>query len=318
MSNGADRFVLILGGSGFIGSRLCARLVCSGWRATVPTRRLSHARHLLPLPSVEDVVEADIHDDATLDRLVRGQDAVINLVGILHGKRGPGGTRYGPQFERAHVTLPRRVAAACARQRVPRLLHMSALGAAPDAPSMYLRSKADGEVAARSQPEVAVTIFRPSVVFGPEDNLLNLFAALQKWLPVMLLGRPDARMQPVYVEDVAQAYVSALQNPRTAGRTYELGGPHVYTLRELVRLAGRYAGRQRPVIGLPDALARLQAGLLEWLPGDPLMSRDNLDSLRVDTVTSASMFEQFGIRPTPLEAVAPFYLRPDGMPRFAH
>lgn len=318
MSNGTDRFVLILGGSGFIGSRICARLVCSGWRVTVPTRRLSHARHLLPLPSIEDVVEADIHDDATLDRLVRGQDAVINLVGILHGKRGLPGTRYGPQFERAHVALPRRVAAACVRHRVPRLLHMSALGAAPDAPSMYLRSKADGEAAARSRPEVAATIFRPSVVFGPEDNLLNLFAGLQKWLPVMLLGGADARMQPVYVEDVAQAYAVALQEPRTAGRTYELGGPHVYTLRELVRLAGGYAGHRRPVIGLPDALARLQAGLLEWLPGEPLMSRDNLESLRVDNVTSESMLEQLGIRPTPLEAVAPFYLRPGGRPRFAH
>lgn len=309
-STSGDRFVLVIGGSGFIGSRICARLVSTGWRATVPTRHYSHGRHLLPLPSVEDVVEADIHDDAALDALVRGKDAVINLVGILHGNPGPRGSRYGSAFDRAHVQLPRRIAAACVRHGVRRFLHMSALGAAPDAPSMYLRSKADGEAAARSQPGLAPTVFRPSVVFGAGDNLLNLFARLQKWLPVMLLGGADARFQPVYVEDVARAFVFALNDPHSAGRAYELGGPRVYTLRELVRLAGHYAGHRRLVIGLPDSMARLQALMLEWLPGQPLMSRDNLDSLRVDNVTSASMFEQFGIRPTAIEAVAPSYLRP--------
>jgi uncharacterized protein YbjT (DUF2867 family) len=314
-SDSSDRFVLMLGGSGFIGSRLVARLACSGWRVTLATRRLARARHLLPLPSLEQVVEADIHDDAELDRLVQGQDAVINLVGILHGKAGPPGSRYGPQFERAHVALPHRVVSACARHRVRRYLHMSALGAAPDAPSMYLRSKADGEAAALSHPEVAATIFRPSVVFGPDDRLLNLFARLQKWLPLMLLGAADARFQPIYVDDVARAFVVALQNPRTGGQVYELGGPQVYTLRELVRLAGQYAGHRRPILALPERLARLQAALLEWMPGGPLMSRDNLDSMRIDSVTPASMHDQLGIRPAALEAVAPAYLPPSGQRR---
>ncbi|HVL76086.1 MAG TPA: complex I NDUFA9 subunit family protein [Noviherbaspirillum sp.] len=306
----SNRFVLVLGGTGFIGSRIPADLVSTEWRVTVATRRADHARHLLPLPSIEDIEEADVHDDAALDRLVQGQDAVINLVGILHGKRGPAGSRYGPAFARAHVDLPRRVAAACARHGVRRLLHMSALGASANAPSMYFRSKHDGELAAQSQPAVAATIFRPSVVFGPEDHLLNLFARLQRWLPVMLIGRPDARFQPVYVDDVARAFVRALEEPRSAGRIYELGGPRICTLRELVQMAGRYSGHPRPVIGLPDALAWLQALLMEWLPGGPLMSRDNLASLRVDTVTAATLREQFGIEPTPIEAVAPRYLRP--------
>lgn len=305
-----NRFVLILGGSGFIGSRIVAQLACSDWRVTVPTRRYTHAQHLLPLPSLDDVVEGNIHDDATLDRLVQGQDAVINLVGILHDRPGPAGTPYGAQFARVHVDLPRRIAEACARHGVRRYLHMSALGADSNAPSMYLRSKADGERAAREKAaDVKVTVFRPSVVFGPGDHFLNLFARLQKWLPIIFLGGATARFQPVYVEDVAQAFVLALNDPRTGGQTYELAGPHIYTLRELVKLAGHYSGHERPIIGLPAPLARLQAGMLEWLPGGPLMSRDNLDSMQVDNVSNQSMLEQLGIRPTALEAVAPFYLR---------
>jgi uncharacterized protein YbjT (DUF2867 family) len=301
--------VLILGGSGFIGSRINAKLANTAWRATVPTRRHARSTHLLVLPSVAHLVEANIHDDATLARLVRGHDAVINLVGILHGKPGPAGARYGPEFARAHVDLPRRVADACAAHGVRRYLHMSALGTAPDAPSMYLRSKADGEAAARSQPAVAATIFQPSVVFGPEDSFLNLFARLQRWMPLMLVGGAEARFQPVYVDDVAQAFVTALLDTRTCGQTYELAGPRIYTLRELVILAGRYSGNRRPVIGLPPALARLQARLLEWAPGGPLMSRDNLDSMQVDSVATSSGLERLGIRPTALEAVAPFYLQ---------
>ncbi len=304
------RSVLIIGGSGFIGSHLIAEMALTGCIVIVPTRRYEHAVHLLDLPVVDDVVEADVHDDATLDRLVRERDAVINLVGILHGKAGPPGTRYGSAFARAHVDLPRRIVAACAAHGVPRYLHMSALGAAADGPSMYLRSKADGEAAAFSQPSVATTVFRPAVVFGDEDRFVNLFAHLQKWLPFMLLGRADARFQPVYVGDVAQAFIHALFDRRTYGKTYELAGPHVYTLRELVRLAGAYSGHRRPVIGLPEQLARAQAWLLEHAPGGPLMSIDNLDSMKVDNLASGPIAPELDIRnPTPLEAVAPYYLR---------
>ncbi|HEY0847734.1 MAG TPA: complex I NDUFA9 subunit family protein [Noviherbaspirillum sp.] len=305
----AIRNVLIIGGSGFIGSHIVAKLACCDCRVTVPTRRASHAQHLLALQSVEDVVEADVHDDAALDRLVHGQDAVINLVGILHGKAGHNGASYGPDFERAHVALPRRIVAACAFHHVKRFLHMSALGADRNAPSMYLRSKADGEAAARANPAVAATIFRPSVVFGDNDRFLNVFASLQRMLPVMMLAGADARFQPVYVEDVALAFVNALYDERTVGKTYELVGPKIYTLAELVRLAGEYSGHRRPVIGMPGPLAKAQAFIMEHLPGEPLMTRDNLASMEVDNVGHGPIAEELGVIPTALEAVAPYYLR---------
>lgn len=302
------RNVLVIGGTGFIGSHIIAKLVDADCRVTVPTRREGHATHLLLLPDVEQVVEANVHDDAALDRLMHGQDAVINLVGILHGKPGGAGSRYGAEFARAHVELPKRIVAACARNGVKRFLHMSALGASADGPSMYLRSKADGEAAATSNPAVATTIFRPSVVFGDNDKFLNMFASLQRMFPVMMLAGANAKFQPVYVEDVARAFVVALQDNRTVGKVYELAGPKVYTLRELVRLAGEYSGHRRPVIGVPGAFARLQAFFLEHLPGGPLMSRDNLDSMKVDNVRKSALADELGIRWTPLEAVAPQYL----------
>lgn len=295
--------VLVLGGSGFIGSRLVAQLATQGRSILLPTRRAINARHLIMLPGVE-VVEANIHEEARLAQLMRGVDAVINLVGVLHSRRGKSGTAYGPDFERAHVELPRKVAAACAQAGVRRYLHMSALGASSSGPSMYLRSKAAGETAALSQPSVAVTIFRPSVVFGEGDSFLNLFASLQKFLPVVALGGADARFQPVYVEDVVHAFVAALEDQATIGQIIELVGPKVYTLRELVRLAGRYSGHPRPVFGLPPALARMQAWFLEHAPGGPLMSRDNLDSMRTDNVASPGTVPML----TGPEDVAPFYL----------
>jgi NADH dehydrogenase len=193
---------------------------------------------------------------------------------------------------------------------------MSALGADRQGASMYQRSKADGELAAASQPAVAATIFRPSVVFGPDDNFLNLFARLQRHLPLVPLASAGARFQPVYVGDVAEAYVRALLEPHTRNQIYELGGPGIYTMAELVRLAGRYSGHPRPVFALPDVLARLQAGLFELLPGTPLLTRDNLDSMKTDNVVHASngvlTAEALGIKLTPLESVAPQYLAPDG------
>jgi NADH dehydrogenase len=299
--------VLVIGGSGFIGRHLVAQLAATGRNVLVPTRSYEHAKHLLVLPTVE-LAEADVHDDASLHRLLQNQDAVINLVGILHGKAGARGSSYGADFAKAHVELPKRIAAACVARRVPRFLHMSALGADSRAPSMYLRSKADGEAAAFSQAKVATTVFRPAVVFGEEDRFLNLFAALQRFLPVILLGGADAKFQPVYVEDVARAMTKSLDNDKTVARMFELAGPTVYALRELVRLAGIYSGHPRPVIGLPPSLARLQAWLLEQMPGGPLMSRDNLDSMKVDNVARIPIASELGIMPTPLEAVAPSYL----------
>ncbi len=299
------RSILLIGGSGFIGTHIAARLADAGYRVVVPTRRYARARHLLVLPTVQ-VVEADIFDAAQRDRLLQGCDAVINLVGVLHSRPGK---PWGPAFERAHVELPRQLVQACRRHGIRRVLHMCALGAAADAASMYQRSKAEGE-RLMLESGLDVTSFRPSVVFGPEDQFLNLFAQLQRWLPVMALGGADARFQPVYVGDVADAFVHALDDRAAIGKTYELVGPHVYTLRELVKLAGVYSGHPRPVIALPDALARLQAGLFEFLPGEPLMSRDNIDSMQADNVASGRYPLPPHWHPQPLEAVAPDYLAP--------
>jgi uncharacterized protein YbjT (DUF2867 family) len=304
----AYRFVLVIGGSGFIGSHVIAKLAPTGRRVIVPTRRFQHAKQLFVLPAVDDVVQANIHDDTVLQRLLRGMDAVINLVGVLHSKAGAPGTPYGPDFDKAHVELPLRIVAACAANGVRRYLHMSALGADVDGPSMYLRSKAHGEIAAFSHPAVATTVFRPSVVFGEEDRFLNLFASMQRLMPVVPLACPEARFQPIYVQDVAQAFVNALDNDHTIGRIYELAGPQVYTLRELVKLAGIYSGHPRPVIGLPRLLGRLQALLLEHAPGSPLMTRDNLDSMKIDNVAKSPIASELGIEPMALEAVAPYYL----------
>lgn len=293
--------ILVLGGTGFIGRTIVARLAARGLHVTVPTRRLARARPIMPLPTV-DIIEADIHDAQTLGSLARGHDAAINLVGILHGR---GGNPYGAEFARAHVELPRSLASACAAAGVSRLLHMSALGAdgAPPLPSMYLRSKADGEQAVMSAP-LDWTVFRPSVVFGPDDRFLNLFATLQRLAPIMPLARADTRFQPIHVDDVAQAFVNALDRRETFGRGYELAGPRVYTLRELVRLAGRRVGCVRPVIALPDMAGRLQAMILEALPGPTLMSLDNFDSMARDSVAHAPIAPELGIDPIAIEDAA--------------
>jgi uncharacterized protein YbjT (DUF2867 family) len=287
--------ILVLGGTGFIGHHLLHRLVARGDKVIVPTRRLRRARDMYLLPTAEFVL-ADIHDDVTLTRLVNTCDAVVNLVGILHGRPA--------DFARAHVELPRRLAAACARAGVEHIVHMSALGASPDAPSEYLRSKAAGEAALKAG-GVDATIFRPSVVFGHDDRFLNLFAALQRLSPVLFLACPGARFQPVHVEDVSACFARALLDLPSYGRTYELCGPKVYTLRQLVEYVGHASGHPRPIVGLSDSLSELQALFMEWLPVK-LMSRDNVRSMKVDSTCDAPF--PFGIVPAALEAVAPAWL----------
>ena len=305
--------ILLIGGSGFLGGHVAQRLAAAGHRLTVPTRHRERTRHLIVLPTVE-VVETDVHDDARLAELVAGQDAVINLVGILHSRYG---LPYGPDFARAHVELPRRIAAACRTAGVRRLAHVSALNADAGGPSQYLRSKGEGEAALREAgAALDLTIFRPSVIFGPDDAFLNLFASLQRWSPVMPLGNVKARFQPVYVEDVAQAIVASLDRSDAHGQTYCCCGPRVYTLAELVRYVGEQIGKRRPIIALPEALARIQAGLLELLPNPPL-SVDNLDSMDVDSVCPGGDLLPFGATPRPLEAVAPEYLAAS-TPRFRY
>ena len=299
--------VLVLGGSGFVGRALCEQLtrqLGAGVRITVPTRRLRHAQAVQPLPGVT-VLQADVFND--LPRLLPGHDAVVNLIAILQGSEAA--------FERAHVELPRRIAAAMQATGVQRLVHVSALGVSAQAPSRYLRSKAAGEAvleAAAQTQGLALTRVRPSLVFGADDRSINLFADLQRLFPLMPLGGADARLQPVWVQDLAAALVQVLLRREAVGQVYDVAGPRVLTLAELVRLAGRCVGHARRVLPLPGPLANLQALAMELLPGEPLLSRDNLASLTVPNVASGQHpgLAELGITPATLEAVLPTYLAP--------
>jgi len=296
--------VCVIGGGGFVGRHICHQLAARGYRVCVPTRDPERAKQLILLPTVE-VVAADVHDAAALSRVVRGADAVINLVGVLHEGRGRA------SFREAHVGLPRKIIAACRQNGVRRLLHMSALNAGAGAPSAYLRSKGEAEAIVRES-GLEVTLFRPSVVFGRDDTFLNLFAMLLKLLPVVVLASPNARFQPVFVEDVAAAFVKSLEDIGSFGKSYDLCGPRVYTLRELVEFAGVATGHARPVIGLNDTLSYWQAFAMELLPVK-LLTRDNYFSMKVDSVCNCDF--PFGIRPAALEAVAPLWLKPETLPR---
>lgn len=298
--------VCILGGSGFVGSAIAAQLDAANYQVKVLTRRREASKHLILLPNV-DVVECDVMDDAALAAAVHDCDAVINLIGILHESSKA-------TFEAVHAELPRRLARICREQGVRRLLHMSALHASGDAPSAYLRSKAAGEsnVIAPASPgantdALQVTVFRPSVIFGRGDKFLNMFAKLVKLLPVILLAKPDAKFQPIYVEDVAQVFVKSLEHIDTIGQCYDLCGPRVYTLRELVQMVADMLGVKRCIIGLNDQLSYLQAYAMELLPVK-LMTRDNLYSMQIDSVCACDFPAIFGIEPTAIEAVVPDYL----------
>jgi uncharacterized protein YbjT (DUF2867 family) len=292
--------IVVLGGSGFVGRHVVARLATAGHRVVVPARRRESAKHLILLPTV-DVVEEDVNDPKALARVLEGADTVVNLVAILNEA---GRTT----FASVHVDLVRSLVDACHGARVPRLLHMSALGADPAGPSQYLKTKAAGEAIVTAS-GLRWTIFRPSVIFGRDDAFLNLFAQLSKSLPVVVLAAPGARFQPVYVEDVAHCIVQSVDDELTVHARYDLCGPKIYTLRQLVAYAGEVSGAVRPIVPLGPAMSRLQATVLEHLPGK-LMSRDNLLSTQKDNVCDCPFPAVFGITPVALEAVAPQYLSP--------
>lgn len=289
--------VCVMGGSGFVGRHICHQLAARGYRVRVPTRDPERAKQLILLPTME-VTAADVHDPVDLARTIRGVEAVVNLVGVLHDGRGK------HSFAQAHVALARKVVAACRQEGVRRYIHMSALNAGANGPSAYLRSKGEAEAAARGS-GLDVTVFRPSVIFGREDSFLNLFANLLRFLPVVFLGSPNARFQPVFVEDVAAAFVKSLEDLASFEKSYDLCGPKAYTLRELVEYVGRMTGHARLVIGLNDTLSYWQAFAMEWLPVK-LLTRDNYYSMKVDSVCQCEF--PFGIRPAALEAVAPAWL----------
>ena len=289
--------VCIFGGSGFIGRHLANLLTNQEIQLRVPTRNYERAKEVLVVPTV-DLVEVTHYDDDQLDQLLMGMDAVINLIGVLHG-----------DFHQAHVEMPQKIVAACLRNGIGRILHMSALHAGLDQPSAYLRSKAEGERIVMTS-GLAATSFRPSVTFGPGDSSINLFARLGR-LPVLPLALPEAKFQPIFVENVVQAFTLSLDDPKTFGQSYDLCGPRCYSLRELVEYSAHLTGHDPAIIGLSDGLSHLEAAVMEILPGK-LMSVDNYYSMKIDNVCDctkpSNLTEVWGIQPTALEEVAPLYL----------
>ena len=296
--------VCILGGSGFVGRAIVRRLVREGHTATIVARRPERQRDLLVLPPVK-LVGGDVYNPVFLQRQFRGMDAVINLIGILN-ERG----RDGREFQRVHAALPVSIVGACKHAGVARYLHMSALNASPQGPSFYLRTKGEGEIAAHAAASggLRVTSFRPSVIFGPGDSFINRFARLLRFTPwVFPLACPGARFAPVFVNDVAGAFIKAIDDPDTFGGRYDLCGPKVYTLKQLVEYTGELIGARRRIIGLPDWMSKLQAAMLEIVPGKPF-SLDNYRSLQLDSVCLRGFPAIFNFNPSALEAIAPTYV----------
>ncbi len=298
----------MLGGTGFVGRRLVSALVRRGHRVRIPTRNRERHRDLLVLPGIE-LTNADIHDVAVLGRLVAGCDTVINLVGILHER-----PRNGSGFHKVHVALVEKALEACLEHGIERFLQMSALKAnAEHGPSHYLRSKGNGERVVKNLAGEGIrfTIFQPSVIFGPGDSFTNMFAGLVRLFPVLPLVKPDARFAPVFVGDVADAFCAALEDPATTGKTYQLCGPDIFTMREIVAEIADTLGKRRVIIGLPDPLGSVQAWLMDYVIPGRLLSVDNFKSLTVASVCTESGLEALGIRATSMRDLLPTYLGPD-------
>jgi uncharacterized protein YbjT (DUF2867 family) len=296
--------VTVLGASGFIGRYIVRRLAAKGAVIAAVSRHASMAGFLRPMGDVGQIaqIDAGFGDEAKLAAAVAGADAVVCSVGILY-ERGR------QRFELLHHRGPAVLATLAKRAGARHFVHISALGADPNSASAYARSKAAGEAAVRAAfPEA--TILRPSVVFGPEDQFFNRFAALARLSPALpLIGGGRTRFQPVYVGDVANAVTAALERPEAAGRTYELGGPKIYSFRELMVLLLRELNRRRALVNLPFGLASLEAAFLEWLPNPPL-TRDQVMLLRQDSVVHPGQpgLAELGVTPTAVELVLPTYL----------
>lgn len=292
--------IVLLGSTGFVGCHLLPRLTRDGHSCLALTRNRMSCRELSVIPGVE-LRQARVYDKDALAECFEGADAAINMVGILNE-----GGRSGKGFGRAHVELTELVIEACRTAGVRRLLQVSALNAGKGE-SHYLRSKGEAESRIREADDLDSTIFQPSVIFGDGDSFFNRFAQLLKLAPVLPLACPEARMQPVWVGDVAEALARSLDDPGTFGKTLALVGPRVYTLRELVAFAAEAAGLERRIVGLPDGVARLQAFLMDFVPGKPF-STDNYLSLQIDNVSDENALPSLGISPRSIEAVVPGYL----------
>ena len=298
--------VTLVGGTGFIGTELAMRLAPRFSEVVLPTRRAARVREVRVLPNVR-VVQADVHDPATLASLVAGAGVVVNLVGLLAE-----GSSDKASFAGAHTGLTGKIVDACVAAGVPRYLHVSALGADADGGSSeYLKSKGRAEDLVRAAPaSLGWTIFRPSIVFGVRDSFFNRFATLLNVVPfVFPLAVPDARMAPVWVGDVCRVMEDSISDPSMRGSTVHLCGPEEFTLRELVEYAARAKGLKRRVIGLPDGLARLQGRIMERVPGKPFTT-DNYLSLQTPSVCPDGAARQ----PTSIDAIVPRYLGDENAP----
>ena len=290
--------VLLLGGSGFIGRHLANQLSRQGYGVTIPSRQREHAREkLIILPNVQ-LIQADIHDQQVLESLLQAHLIIINLVGILHGDSNA--------FQRAHVQLTEKIVHTCEAIGKRRYLHMSALGADPLGPSNYLRSKGQAEYLVK-QSSLDWTIMRPSAVFGNDDQFLNVLAKLLHYSPLLPLVAATSKLQPIWVEDVARAFIISLSSPQYSHQSLNLVGPNVYTLLELALFVRRLTGKRRMIIALPDKLARIFAIILQQLP-QPWLSLDNLDSMRIDNIDLTGFPALLGFQPSALETVLPNYL----------
>jgi NADH dehydrogenase len=274
--------ILLIGGNGFVGRVIAAQLQAAGYSVLIPTSHVVAGRELRLLPKVH-LEDADVHDFDELQNLcgrIQLRGAVINLVGVLHDKEAQA---YGKVFKAAHVDLPKNIITAMQLHGLKRYLHMSALGANSQGPSMYQRSKGDGELAVKAS-SLDWTIFRPSVIFGAQDQFINLFSKLTKLFPALPLANYQAQFQPVSVDDVASAFVGALTMPQTIHQVYDLVGPTVYSMKEIVELAARKVHTKCVIIPVPAFVGYLQALAFEFLPGPTLMSRDNIASMQVPNV----------------------------------
>ncbi len=295
--------ICILGGTGFVGHSIAAKLAARGHKVRVLTRRRERHRDMLVLPSLT-LAEGDVCELGFLREHFQNADVVINLVGILNsaGKNN---------FQRVHVDLVNNVIEAMQQTGVGRLLHMSALNASSEGPSKYLRSKAEAEDRLHELSAAngfAVTSFSPSVIFGPGDSFINRFAKLLRMAPKVLpLACPNARFQPVYVEDVAACFVEAMHHHDTFGHRYNLCGPRSYTLLELVTYIAELIDVRCRIVKLSDWQSRLQAAVMQWLPGKPF-TLDNYHSMTVDSVCESDFPDVFDVTPQPLEAIVPAYL----------
>ncbi len=296
--------VVLTGATGFVGRHLLAELSAMGHECRVLTRSGKNYPQIAALPRVE-LRRTDLRSPDDLAAALEGADAVINLIGILN-ERGWG----GKGFRAAHVEPVRALIAACEANHIRRFIQVSALNAGRGR-SHYLRTKAQAEELLRNAPEIDETILQPAVIFGEGDSFFNRFAGLLRFVPLLPLACPGARMQPVWVGDVVAAIALCLDYRATIGKTLELVGPEVFTLYQLVNKTARYKGWQRRVIGLPNWMSRLQAALMDFVPGKPF-STDNFRSLQVDSISRHNALPDLGIHPSRMDAKVPLYLSPKG------